>query len=250
MKVFISYRRADSQVTAGRMAQFLDAVPAVDEVFLDVDDIPLGEDFQRDIGDRMAETTHVLVLIGPQWRGPANTSGLPRLFDADDVVRYETRVALSSRARVVPILIDGTPMPRPSELPGDLKALPKLNGFALRTAHFDEDMDDLLDSLVGGKKGRGSRWRLAPLTPRAIALRVLVGAAAGGAVLVLLGIANRMLSDDCYDLACRLRQTLGITSDADALGLLWLTAIGVLILGGLAPFVPRALRHWRHRVIG
>ena len=36
MKVFLSYRRADSQATAGRLAQFLDGIPGVDEVFLGV----------------------------------------------------------------------------------------------------------------------------------------------------------------------------------------------------------------------
>jgi hypothetical protein len=39
MKVFLSYRRADSRATAMSVAQFLGRVPAVDYVFLDVDDI-------------------------------------------------------------------------------------------------------------------------------------------------------------------------------------------------------------------
>ena len=70
MKVFLSYRRADSQATAGRMAQFLDAIPAVAEVFLDVDGISPGENFERRIQQTLAQVSHVFVL-GQQgaWLG-------------------------------------------------------------------------------------------------------------------------------------------------------------------------------------
>lgn len=243
MKVFLSYRRADSQVTAGRMAQFLDAVPAVDKVFLDVDDIAVGEDFEHRIRRTLAEATHVFVLIGPQWAGPAGAQGRTRIFEPEDVVRLEARLALASGLRVVPILIDDTRVPRPAELPEDLAPLTRLNAFVLRTAHFDEDMDGLLDAVIGGKKGRGSRWRLAPLTAPGIAWRALAGAAGGAVALVAAGVLNRLVADDCYDLVCTLRQGFGLTSNEDALGLLWVIAVAVLALGALAPFVPR----WRLR---
>lgn len=243
MKVFLSYRRADSQATAGRMAQFLDGVPAVDKVFLDVDDIALGEDFEQRIARTLAEATHVFVLIGGQWRGAA-ADGQPRLLQADDPVRYELRQALASPARVVPLLIDGTPMPQPAELPPDLQPLHKLNAFALRSARFDEDMDDLLDVLAGGRPGRGSRWQQAPLTPVGIAWRALAGAAAGGVLLLVAAVANR-LQGDCYDLTCRVQRSFGVGSDNDALGLLWLIVLAVLALGAALPFVPRWRQRWR-----
>lgn len=245
MKVFISYRRADSQATAGRLAQYLDAIPAVDEVFLDVDDIALGENFERRIEDTLARATHVFVLIGSQWPGTAGLSGQPRLFDADDVVRHETRLALASKLIVVPILIDATPMPRAADLPTDLRAMPMLNAFSLRTAHFDEDIDNLLDALLGVRGARVSRWRLPPLTPVAMLARALAGLVGGGAVLLGIGLANRYLSSDCFDLVCTIQQALGLDSAADALALLWLIAGGILALGLMAPFVPRLLRRWR-----
>jgi hypothetical protein len=245
MKVFLSYRRVDSQATAGRMAQFLDAVPAVEELFLDVDDIEPGENFEQKIHRTLAKASHVFVLIGPQWRGPAGAPEQARIFDADDVVRQETGLALRSRLKLVPILIDDARMPGSNELPEDLKDLAKINAFALRTSHFDEDMDNLLDVLVGHRKGRGSRWRLAPLTPRSIALRALAGLAAGGILLVCLGLANRYLSSDCYDLTCTLKLSLGIADETDAEGLMWLLAIGMLALSALVPFMPRLRRRRR-----
>ena len=238
MKVFLSYRRADSQVTAGRMAQFLDAIPAIEELFLDVDDIEPGENFEHKIKRTLAQSTHVFVLIGTQWRGQTGASGQARIFDADDVVRQETCLTLRSGLKLVPILIDDARMPNANELPADLMGLPKINAFALRTSHFDEDMDNLLDVLTGRRKGRGSRWRSAPLTPRSIALRAFAGLIAGGILLLGVGVANRYLSSDCYDLTCTLQRSLGISDETDARALMWLLGIGTLLLGALAPFVP------------
>ena len=245
MKVFLSYRRADSQATAGRMAQFLDSIPAVEEVFLDVDGIDVGENFERKIQRTLADVSHVFVLIGTQWRGPAAASGPARIFDADDMVRQETGLALRSKVKLVPILVDEALMPRANELPEDLQALPKINAFALRTSHFDEDMDNLLDGLLGQRKGRGSRWRLAPLSSTGVALRIAAGLIAAGALLLCLGVANRYLGNDCYDLTCTVKRAFDVVSDDDALGLLWLIVIGVSALGALVPFVPRMLQHRR-----
>lgn len=245
MKVFLSYRRADSQATAGRMAQFLDGIPAVDEVFLDVDGIAPGENFEARIHDTLAQVSHAFVLIGPQWAGPVGAGGKTRLFDDDDMVRREVRLALGSRAKLVPLLLDDTRMPRPADLPPDLKALSSINAFSLRTAHFDEDMDDLLDALLGGKpggrQGRGSRWRQAPLTLTGAAWRVVAGLAGGAALMVGAGLANRWADNGCYDLVCTLQAAFGIGDAADALGLLWMIGIAVLALGAAAPF---ALRWW------
>lgn len=239
MKVFLSYRRLDSQVTAGRIAQFLDAVAAVKEVFLDVDDIEPGENFERKLQSRLTHASHVFILIGSQWRGPHGATSAARIFDDADIVRNETRLALRSGLRVVPILIDDARMPRPDELPEDIQDLSKINAFALRTSHFDEDMDSLLDVLVGNRRGRGSRWRSVPLTPRGIALRAFAGLIVAGVLLVGLGVANRYLSSDCYDLTCRLKLSLGIADETDAEGLMWILVIATLALGAVVPFLPR-----------
>jgi len=227
------------------MAQFLDGIPAVDEVFLDVDNIGVGENFEEAVQRTLAKVSHVFVLIGPQWLGPAGASSRARIFDSDDMVAQETRIALHSKVMIVPILLDGARMPHPSELPDELHQLSKINAFALRTDHFDEDMDNLLDVLLGQKKGRGSRWRLAPLTPIGIALRAIIGLMLGGAALLSAALANRYLARDCYDLTCTLKKSFGIMSEIDAEGVLLTIVIGVLVLSTLAPFLPRLLRRRR-----
>lgn len=245
MKVFISYRRADSAATAGRMAQFLDGIPAVDEVFLDVDGIAPGERFEQKIRDTLAQVSHVFVLMGPLWAGPAGVAGAARIFDDSDLVRRETRLALTSGTRLVPILLDNARMPSPGELPPDIQALSAINAFALRTERFDEDMDTLLDQLLGGRPGRGSRWRRPPLTAAGIALRAASGLVGGAALLLVVALANHLALGGDADLAGTIKRMFGLASDADALGLLWTIAGAVLALGALAPFVPRWLRRAR-----
>ena len=241
MNVFVSYRRADSQATAGRLAQFLDGISGVDDVFLDVDGISPGENFEQKIQQTLDKVSHVFVLIGPQWAGTSGGKELARIFESDDMVRRETLLALGSRARVIPILLDGTRMPGPKELPAELKALSTINAFELRTAHFDADMDTLLDSLLGNHAGRGSRWRDAPLTPLGIAMRVAGGTVAGAALLMGVAFANQLANGD-EGLAGTLRRNLGLADDDDALGLLWMICIAMLCLGAIAPFMSRLLR--------
>lgn len=236
MNVFLSYRRADSQATAARMAAFLEQVPAVKQLFFDAADIELGEDYERSIRTRMAAASHAFVLIGNAWRG--SEPGRDRLNEADDVVQLEVRLALQGGVRTVPILIDDARMPAAAQLPAELQPLAKLNAFALRSAHFERDMDDLLESLLGRTR-RGSRWQAARLTPLAVLRRALFGAAAGAALVLLAALVNRYLLDDCYDLVCRVRQTFDIAGDDEALGLLWLIVLAILALGSLLAFVPR-----------
>ena len=227
------------------MAQFLDAIPAVDAVFLDVDGIAPGENFETKIQDMLAEVSHVFLPIGTELAGPMGASGRARIFDDDDMVRRETRLAMASKAKVVPILLDVTRMPHTAEVPPDLKVLPTLNGFSLRTAHFDEDMDDLFDGLLGDKEGRGSRWRDAPLTAVGVAWRAGAVLLGGAALMVALAQANHSADNGCADLVCALQNVFGIAHTADALGLLRLAGLAVLDVGALAPFVLRWLRRRR-----
>ena len=57
------------------MAQFLDGIPAIEEVFLDVDSIGVGENFERKIQDTLAKVSHVFVLMGSAMAGTGRGIG-------------------------------------------------------------------------------------------------------------------------------------------------------------------------------
>jgi len=73
-------------------------------------------------------------------------------------------------------------------------------------------------------------------------LRAFAGLTAGGLLLLGVGLVNRFLSSDCYDLTCTLKLGLSIADEADARALMWLLAIGTLALGVLVAFIPRFRR--------
>jgi hypothetical protein len=146
--IFISYRRDD---TAGYARALYDALAArfgADRVFMDVDDIGAGQPFAEVLRQAVDGSSVLLVLIGPRWRG--ERAGQPaRIDEAGDFVRLEVAAALAGGARVVPLLVDATPMPTAAQLPPDLQALAGRHALQLGNAHFAADVDRLVAALRG-----------------------------------------------------------------------------------------------------
>ncbi len=96
-KIFISYRREDSQHQADRIhAALKKAVrdPRRD-IFIDIDNIPAGVDFVEHLDGKVAECDVLLALIGPDWlRAGQGLLGGRRLDDPKDFVRIEIASAL------------------------------------------------------------------------------------------------------------------------------------------------------------
>ena len=151
-RLFVSYRRADSEATAGRLFEALRARFG-DRVFFDTSSIPYGEDFRRVIRTRIAASDVVLVVIGKQWLTAADERGL-RLQQPDDPVRFEIETALArDSVRVVPVRIDHAEPPPESALPASIGALAALNMAQLRNETFDVDFNALVEQLHGRMPG-------------------------------------------------------------------------------------------------
>ena len=75
-KIFLSYRRQDSASEAGRIYDRLRAHFGPDSVFIDVDSVPLGVDFQEHIESVLSDCDVFLAVIGPDWAGQINASRL------------------------------------------------------------------------------------------------------------------------------------------------------------------------------
>jgi len=151
MNVFISYRRSDTQDFSGRLADRLRDAHGVGDVFLDVDEIEAGEDFERRIRNALEQSAVSLVVIGPNWCGEG-TGNQARIFQPDDFVRLEVREALKSGTKVLPVLANGALMPSRARLPEELQPLTKLNAVSVRHSDFERDTDYLLDVIFARKK--------------------------------------------------------------------------------------------------
>jgi hypothetical protein len=148
-QVFISYRRADSLGTAGRIRDKLATVFGDEHVYFDIATIPPGVDFRVHLDMMVSECEYVLVLIGPRWLDIADDGGR-RLDQPGDWVRTEIESALRRGIPVVPVLVEGAPMPRPEQLPESIRDLAFRNAVQVRNdPDFHPDMDRLMIGLLG-----------------------------------------------------------------------------------------------------
>ena len=147
-KIFISYRREDSQHQADRLHAALSKRIPKRNIFIDVDNIPVGVDFVQHLDQQVAQCDVLLALIGPDWLEAKNPqTGKRRLDDPKDFVRIEIASALKRGIPVAPVLLDGAPFPSENRLPEDLKALTRRNGVEVRRLTFDADAERLVRGL-------------------------------------------------------------------------------------------------------
>jgi hypothetical protein len=173
---FISYRREDTSGYAGRLRDELEERLGRGRVFRDVDTLRPGQDFVHEIQARLARCTTFLVLIGRDWVQMREAQGRRRLDQDDDYVRLEIETALARRdLLVVPVLVEGAPMPAAADVPASMASLARRQAISLRDDTWEADVDRLA-SLIGG--GR----RASPAPPR-VPWPAALGAA-GAAVLL------------------------------------------------------------------
>ena len=145
--IFISYRREDSEGQAGRLFDDLVLKFGTESVFMDVADIEVGRDFRKAIDQSVSTCGVLLAIIGKHWLDAQNNEGKRRLDDPNDFVRLETASALKRDIPVVPVLVQGATMPRPEQLPDDLKELTYRNGVELTHVRWDSDVELLIKAL-------------------------------------------------------------------------------------------------------
>jgi hypothetical protein len=111
-----------------------------DSVFLASQSIRAGDDYVREVFDRLRECSVLLAVIGPHWTTVTGNS-------AFDWVHREIHEALTSGIRVVPVLIEDAKLPGRSELPDDIADLARCQAVRLRHYSLDTDVVALVDEL-------------------------------------------------------------------------------------------------------
>ena len=144
VKVFINYRRDDSIGMAGRLHDRLTQTFGRDNLFMDVDNIPVGRDFEEYLNSQVAACDAMLTVIGPNWLTAKDENGQRRLDNREDFVVIEIGAALARNIPVVPVLVDGARMPKAGELPDSLKPLVRRQAVEMRHAHFGKDAEALI----------------------------------------------------------------------------------------------------------
>ncbi len=145
--IFISYRRSDSGMAAGRLYDHLSGRFGASQVFMDVTTLGPGENFVETIRSTIDKCDVMLAVIGRQWLTATDESGQRYLDNPEDYVRQEIGLALHKRIRVIPVLVDGATMPNPADLPPNLKRLSVQNGLSIRNESFKENINFLMQTI-------------------------------------------------------------------------------------------------------
>ncbi len=152
-KIFVSYRRDDSADAAGRLHDRLSAEFGKTSVFIDVDNIPFGVDFRKHLANAVGNCDVLLAIMGDEWLDARDRDGQRRLDDESDFVRIEIATALQRQIPVIPILVGINSVPKPDQLPEDLRELAFRNAAEIRAGvHFASQVDRLVTSIRDGEK--------------------------------------------------------------------------------------------------
>lgn len=149
-RIFISYRRKDSQSEAGRIYDYLVKRFGKGSVFIDVNDILFGIDFRKELDEAVGSCQILMAVLGPTWLNATDEAGDRRIDSPQDFVRIELESALKRKIPVIPLLVNDAQMPSEAELPDDLKDL-AYRAFASighSPADFRTDMDRVVKNIL------------------------------------------------------------------------------------------------------
>ena len=185
--IFISYRRSDTVGHTGRLYDRLNHhFDGQAKVFMDLDTLAPGEDAVTSIETAVGSCNALIVMIGDQWVSVKSADGNLRLHQPEDYVRNEVAVALKRNILVIPVLVEGAPMPQTKDLPPDLAKLVRLNALEISDGRWEHDTRRLVERLEQELGVRKSATASQTDSPRPIWKKPL---AIGTAVLVLLCLA-------------------------------------------------------------
>ncbi len=174
-RIFISYRRSDSESFSGRLRDRLRAEFGKRAIFMDTSTIPGGARFDEAIAQNLKSCKVFIAVIGKTWLDGRNEAGQRRLDDPEDWVRKEVARALArDDVLVIPVIFGGAVMPGSESLPPDLQPLAMRNAVSINDADFDSDVVRLIEACE-------------PHVPRPRRWPWLAGAAAAAAAMVAVG---------------------------------------------------------------
>jgi hypothetical protein len=119
-----------------------------DQIFMDIDSIDVGSEFDQAIENSLADRDALIVLIGKTWATVSEQPGdPPRLTLPNDYVRMEVCYALDRAMPIIPVLVGEAKMPSPSQLPDVLAPLTKRNALEISDTRWEYDVGRLVVAL-------------------------------------------------------------------------------------------------------
>ena len=150
-RIFLSYRRSDSEYFSGRLLDFLELRFGSGTVFFDIESIPVGVDHWDHIKGVLSECAVMLLVIGPRWLAEVNARQ-PRWYrfsTRTDFVAMEIAAAAELKLPIIPVLFDGVAMPSVEQLPKKMAFINGLNASLISDGKaFRSGADSICDQIA------------------------------------------------------------------------------------------------------
>jgi hypothetical protein len=146
-RIFLCYRREDSQGFARGIYESLAAKYSPEQVYRDIDSTPPGVRYSTWIESRIDQCHVMIVLIGPAWSTAKDQAGQRRLELPKDWVREEIAVGLRRGIPILPVCVQGARMPSEDELPPSIVDLAGFQSTEVTDSRWDFDIKRLLQAI-------------------------------------------------------------------------------------------------------
>jgi TIR domain/WD domain, G-beta repeat len=145
--IFMSYRRGDTQWAARGIYDRLVNRYGQENVFRDLDTIPPGVRFRDYVGQKISKSHVFILLIGKAWASYEDEAGQRRLELPRDPVRLEIELALRLGIPIIPVRVEGAPMPTEGDLVPSILDLLEFNAAEVSDSRWEYDVDRLLRAI-------------------------------------------------------------------------------------------------------
>jgi phosphonate transport system permease protein len=148
-RVFISYRRDDQPDAAARIRDGLAVRFGPRHVFIDIESLLPGGQFDEGLANALDRSDILLVIIGSRWEEliASRTAG-----GETDFVRKEIAGALERKLSIIPVRVGDQgqlpPLPRAESLPEDIRELVRYQTQDVTYQSMGRDITSLADAIV------------------------------------------------------------------------------------------------------
>ncbi len=137
-KLLVLYRPTDGAAMSQRICDRLAGQFGQGQVLKGVGAPSAGVSPTQHVDELMGKCSAQVVVIGRQWLDLADEQGQRLLDDPNDIVRLGIESALRRGMPIIPVLVDGAPMPSTVLLPESIQRLTRRAGIPV---HYDPDFE-------------------------------------------------------------------------------------------------------------
>jgi hypothetical protein len=141
IRIFISYRHRDCPDLVHQLHDYLAEKLDHESIFMDVN---RGFENLEELIENVRASDVLLAMIGPEWVSLTKEKFDKSVAETDWVLREIETGLQTDGVLVIPVLMNGAPMPTSDQIPGSIQGIIGKRGFSISQETFETDAARLL----------------------------------------------------------------------------------------------------------